>query len=113
MRAVLELLTLTQKLPKVNRIAAGIADVMGNEISFETPAIPAQAGIQSVDGVFPVACGVDFHFRGNDCGWERSHLANDTSIAAGAAAWAGQQTDFIRHRIIDLHYLQRGFEKCL
>jgi hypothetical protein len=35
---------------------------------FETPVIPAKAGIQSVDSAFPRVCRVDSRFRGNDCG---------------------------------------------
>jgi hypothetical protein len=42
------------------------------------PSRPA-GGIHSVGGAFPMACGVDSPFRGNDCTWERPRLANDTS----------------------------------
>ena len=41
-----------------------------NIIPYETPVIPAKAGIQSVDSAFPKDCGVDSRFRGNDCGLE-------------------------------------------
>ena len=41
--------------------------------------IPAKAGTQSVIGAFPMACGLDSRFRGNDCTAERPRLANDTS----------------------------------
>jgi hypothetical protein len=38
---------------------------------------PAMAGgIHPVGGAFPMACGVDSRFRGNDCTWERLCLAN-------------------------------------
>ena len=53
--------------------------VIWNGIPFETLVIPAKAGIQSVGDVFPMACGVDFRFRGNDCTRERPCLANDIS----------------------------------
>jgi hypothetical protein len=36
-------------------------------IAFQTPVIPAKAGIQSVGSAFPKICGVDSRFRGNDC----------------------------------------------
>ena len=55
------------------------AGVICNGIPFEILVIPAKAGIQSVGGAFPMACGVDSRFRGNDCTWERPCLANDTS----------------------------------
>jgi hypothetical protein len=45
------------------------AGVIWNGIPFETLVIPAQAGIQSVGGAFPMAGGLDFRFRGNDCTW--------------------------------------------
>ena len=47
-------------------------------IPYETPVIPAKAGIQSFDGAFPKGCGVDSRFRGNDYDFERPCLANDT-----------------------------------
>jgi thioredoxin reductase (NADPH) len=53
--------------------------VIWQGIRFETPVIPAKAGIQSFDNVFPKAFRVDSRFRGNDCGFERPCLANDTS----------------------------------
>ena len=53
--------------------------VIWDGIPFETPVIPANAGIQSVDSAFPKVCEVDSRFRGNDCGFERPCLANDTS----------------------------------
>jgi hypothetical protein len=53
------------------------AGVIWNAIPFETLVISANAGIQSVGGAFPMACGVDSRFRGNDCTWERPCLAND------------------------------------
>ena len=46
---------------------------------YETPVIPAKAGIQSVNSAFPKVGGVDSRFRGNDCGLERPCLANDTT----------------------------------
>ena len=57
---------------------AGIG-VIWNGIPYETPVIPAKAGIQSVNSAFPRVCGVDSRFRGNDCGLEPPCLANDTS----------------------------------
>ena len=53
--------------------------VIWNGIPFETMVIPAQAGIQSAGGAFPMAGGVDSRFRGNDCTGERPCLANDTT----------------------------------
>ena len=53
--------------------------VIWNIIPYETPVIPAKAGIQSVDSAFPKVYGVDSRFRGNDCGLERPCLANDTT----------------------------------
>ena len=44
--------------------------------------IPAKAGIQSVGGAFPVACGVASRFCGNECTSERPCLANDASTQA-------------------------------
>jgi hypothetical protein len=55
------------------------ASVIWNAIPFETLVIPANAGIQSVGGAFPMACGVDSRFRANDCTWERACLAIDNS----------------------------------
>jgi hypothetical protein len=57
------------------------AGAIWNGIPFETLVIPAQAGIQSVWGAFPMAGGVDSRFRGNDCTLERPFLANDTFTA--------------------------------
>jgi len=53
--------------------------VIWNIIPYETPVIPAKAGIQSVDSAFPKVCGVDSRLRGNDCGLGRPFLANDTT----------------------------------
>jgi len=50
-----------------------------NRIPFDTPVIPAKAGIQSVGGEFPMACRVDSRLHGNDCARERACLANDTT----------------------------------
>jgi len=52
-------------------------------IPFETPVIPAKAGIQPFDSAFPKVCRVDSRFRGNDCGLQRPCLANDTSTGGG------------------------------
>jgi hypothetical protein len=41
------------------------AGVIPNVIHFETPVIPAKAGIQSVDSAFPKAWAMDSRFRGN------------------------------------------------
>jgi len=61
------------------------AGVIWNGIPFETLVIPAKAGIQSVISAFPMACGVDSRFRGNDCTSERPCLANDTSTRSRVA----------------------------
>jgi hypothetical protein len=53
--------------------------VIWNITPYETPVIPANAGIQSVGSAFPKAGGVDSRFRGNDCGLERPFLANNTT----------------------------------
>jgi hypothetical protein len=53
--------------------------VIWNRIAFESPVIPAKAGIQSVGGAFPMARRVDSRFRGNDRASERPVLANDTA----------------------------------
>jgi hypothetical protein len=45
-------------------------DAIWNITPYETPVIPAKAGIQSVNSALPKACGVDSRFRGNDCGLE-------------------------------------------
>jgi len=42
--------------------------VIWDGMPFETPVIPAKAGIQSFDGAFPKLCRADSRFRGNDCG---------------------------------------------
>jgi hypothetical protein len=55
------------------------AGVIWNAISFEILVIPAKAGIQFVVDAFPMTCGVDSRFRGNDCTWERPCLENDNS----------------------------------
>jgi len=54
----------------------------GQEARAETLVIPAKAGIQSVANAFPKVRRVDSRFRGNDCGFERPCLANDTSTPA-------------------------------
>jgi hypothetical protein len=61
--------------------AAGVG-VIWDGMPFETPVIPAKAGIQSVDSAFPKVCGVDSRFRGNDCDLQRPCLPNDTSTPA-------------------------------
>jgi hypothetical protein len=53
--------------------------VIWNGDPLEPPVIPAKAGIHSLDGALPKVCEVDSRFRGNDCGFERPCLANDTS----------------------------------
>jgi hypothetical protein len=64
---------------------AGVS-VIWDGIAFDTPVIPAKAGIHSMDSAFPKVCGVDSGFRGNDCRLQRPCLANDTS-AERAIAW--------------------------
>ena len=46
---------------------------------FETPVIPAKAGIQSVNGTSPKLRRVDSRFRRNDCDFRRPGLADDTT----------------------------------
>jgi len=58
--------------------------VIWRGVRFETPVIPAKAGIQSVDSASPKVCGVDSRFRGNDCDFQRPGLANDTTTIRGA-----------------------------
>jgi hypothetical protein len=41
----------------------------------------APPGIQTVGGRFPMACGVDSRFRGNDQCFERDPIPNDTTTA--------------------------------
>jgi hypothetical protein len=71
--------TICQACNEFNSKLGGSTGAIWNEIPFETPVIPAQAGIQSVGGAFPMACGVDSRFRGNDCTWEHLCLVNDTT----------------------------------
>jgi len=59
--------------------------VIWDGMAFETPVIPAKAGIQSVDSAFPKVWEVDSRFRGNDCGLERPCLADDTTSGQGSA----------------------------
>ena len=56
----------------------------GISSSYNTPVIPAKAGIQSLDSPFPKVCAVDSRFRGNDCGLDRPCLANETAAFARA-----------------------------
>ena len=51
-------------------------DQWGNRLG--TRVIPAKAGIQSVDSVFPKVCRVDSRFRGNDRRLEWIPIPNDT-----------------------------------
>src|SRR5271157_4072277 len=77
---------------KVSRQVTVAADsVIWNIIPNQTPVIPAKAGIQSVDSAFPKGCRVDSRFRGNDCGLERSCLANDITAAACGNLEIGQK----------------------
>src|SRR5436305_10470964 len=66
-----------------------------NRIAFEAPVIPAKAGIQSVGGAFPMACGRDSRFRGNDFAWERPLLANDTTTKARKRLNEGKRPDIV------------------
>jgi hypothetical protein len=56
--------------------------VIWNGDPLEPPVIPAKAGMQSDDSTFPKVCRVDSRFRGNDCGFERPCLTNDTITPA-------------------------------
>ena len=58
--------------------------VIWNGINFETPVIPAKAGIQCVGSLLAKICGVDSRFRGNDCDFERRCAANTTSTPHAA-----------------------------
>jgi hypothetical protein len=53
--------------------------VIWNRIPFETLVIPAKAGIQSVVGVFPMACEMDSRLGGNACPRQRAFRPNDTT----------------------------------
>ena len=55
------------------------AAVIWNGDPLDPRVIPAKAGIQSIDSALPKVCRVDSRFRGNDCGFERPCLANDTN----------------------------------
>jgi hypothetical protein len=58
---------------------AGVADINSDVgATREPPVIPAKAGIQSVDSVFPKVCRVDSRFRGNDRRLEWIPIPNDT-----------------------------------
>jgi hypothetical protein len=58
---------------------AGGVGVVWDRIPFETPVIPAKAGIQSIHRAFPKVYGADSRFRGNDRDLQRLCLADDTS----------------------------------
>ena len=66
-------------LPLRHQFLCGGSGVIWNGIHFEVPVIPAKAGIQSVDSLFPRTSGVDSRFRANDCGLQRPCPANDTT----------------------------------
>jgi len=63
----------------------------------DTPVIPAKAGIQSVGRAFPLACGVDSRFRGNDFTGVRHCFANDTSTPERGAFTKGEGPDLARN----------------
>jgi hypothetical protein len=61
-----------------------LVQILGGGVTCEARArqaavIPAKAGIQSVGGAFPMACGVDSRFRGNDGRFVRDDIPNDTT----------------------------------
>src|SRR6266699_1567185 len=58
--------------------------VIWNRIPFETPVIPAKAGIYCASHFKCVDVDLDSRFRGNDCTWERPWPSNDTSTDARA-----------------------------
>jgi len=66
--------------------------VICDGIPFETPVIPAKAGIQSADSAFPRVCRVDSRFRGNDCGFERPCGADETSAHLVVDCGTGQES---------------------
>ena len=55
------------------------------------PVIPAKAGSQCGDCEFQKICGVDSHFRGNDCGLQCPCLANDPSTGE-SGSWPLQES---------------------
>jgi hypothetical protein len=60
---------------------------------FETPVIPAKAGIQSVDSAIPKVCQVDSRFRGNDCSRPGGLVQSGSAIVgAWIPAFAGMST---------------------
>jgi hypothetical protein len=67
-----------RRLTKEQRRGVG-GGVISDVMPFETPVIPAKAGIQSVGSAFPKVSLADSRFRGNDRGLQRPCLANDTS----------------------------------
>jgi hypothetical protein len=60
-------------------------DVIWDAIPFETPVVPAKAGIQFVGNAFPKVCGLDSRFRGNDGDFQPPYPANDTTTLGEVA----------------------------
>ncbi|PYV16538.1 MAG: hypothetical protein DMG21_11470 [Acidobacteria bacterium] len=54
--------------------------------ALQAAVIPAKAGIQSVHNAFPKTWEVDSRIRGNDGGFERDRIPNDTSIMKPAGS---------------------------
>jgi len=90
-----------------------LAGVIWNVIPYETPVIPAKAGIQSVDSAFPKVCGVDSRpsassgqaFRGNDSGLKRLFLANPTTTGMRGACWAVCSSEAAKMHMTDVGWL--------
>ena len=91
-------------LPIDRVLAAGVV-VVWDKTGFETPVIPAKAGIQFVDSVFPKVREVASRFRGNDCDFERPCFANDTNAR-------GRYGDFPVERTIYLTAFARNMADC-
>jgi len=71
-------MTAMQELSRAFHLADGGSVILGG-MPFETPVIPAKAGMQFFDGASAKGCRVDSRFRGNDRGLQRPCLANGAS----------------------------------
>jgi hypothetical protein len=67
---------------EVKKACACVPAPFGVRSLFETPVIPAKAGIYSANPGKQAVSALDSRFRGNDCGLARLCLANDTSTCA-------------------------------
>jgi hypothetical protein len=73
-----------------------------NGIPFETPVIPAKAGIQPGQRAFPNVCGVDSRFRGNDCDLQCPCLTNEAGTP-GSLLWTLAYSEIILAALQSLH----------